>query len=192
MRQIEVVILSPAGLRMMGRLDTYWNRIQEMRAIMQVQGTEVDRLRGAFLSNRNQYFIRRADTGLVLWEKELAIPTDVNKPISERRSVVESKIRGIGTVTRQMLERVAQAYDRGLIRVTEQPELYQITVQFIDTLGTPPNINDLMAALEEIKPAHLTLKYTYRYLRIKEIHNVLTLNQMNSLKLSNFTPGTEG
>lgn len=176
---------------MLGYLDTYWNRIQQMRAIMQTEGLEIDQLRTAFLSNRRQYFIRQADTGLVLWEYELGIATDTTKPIGERRSVVESKVRGIGTVTRAMIERVAQAYDRGLVRVTTQPRLYQFTVQFIDTLGTPPNIQDLMDAIEEIKPAHLAVKYTYRYLRIKEIHQVMTINQIQATRLSNFTPGAE-
>lgn len=190
MRKVNVIILSPAGLRMIGTIDTYWGRVEEMKAIMDAQGSELDRVRAAALSNRNQYFIRRADTGLFRWEEELAIVTNLNKDIEERRSVVESKVRGVGTVTLAMIERVAQSYDRGLVKATFAPPGI-ITIQFIDTLGNPPNIQDLMDALEEIRPAHLVLNYAYRYLRIKEIHQVLTINQMNALKLENFTPGEE-
>lgn len=160
-----------------------------MQAIDESSGKELERLTGNAVSIRDQTFIRTATTGLSLWEVELGIPIDLDKPIGERRSVVEAKMRGVGTVTPAMVERVAQSYERGDVRVTQRYSDYTFIVTFIGTLGTPPNIDDLKAAIEEIKPAHLDVEYAYRYLRIKEIHNVMTIAQMNQTKLDKFAGG---
>lgn len=37
-------------------------------------------------------------------------------------------------------------------------------MSFVDTMGTPPNIDDMKRAIEELKPAHMAVEYKYRYL----------------------------
>lgn len=133
----------------------------------------------------NQFFVDTATWGLENWESFLGLKTDENKPADQRRSVIKSKIRGSGTVTISLIKNVAESYDRGRVEVTEQPELYQITITFMDTTGVPPNIDDLMAAIEEIKPAHLAVAYEYNYFLFSELDaKGWTFAQLDALGLT--------
>ena len=55
--------------------------------------------------------------------------------------------------------------------------------------GIPAGINDLKAALERHVPAHLILEYLYRYLLIKEVHEVMTLTEMDATVMNKFAGG---
>jgi hypothetical protein len=117
----------------------------------------------------NQFFVDTATWALVDWENTLAIPPDESKPLNERRSVIKSKLRGSGTITVSLIESVAEAYENGDVQVTEHPGEYRLTIKFIDTRGVPPNVQDLMGAIEQIKPAHLSVIYEYTYLYWDEL-----------------------
>lgn len=172
---------------MLDYLPSYYATSQVMTSLLDAQGTELDDLRLAIGDTLNQLFVNSATWGLDLWERELGIPPDPAKPIGQRRSLVMSKIRGTGTVTVELLHTVAQSYDRGSIEVIEEPVLYRFTVRFIDTLGLPPNIDDLKSAIEAIKPAHLAVQYAYRYLNISEVQK-MTIQQIQSHPLTDFAP----
>ncbi|MNW12411.1 hypothetical protein D3C71_2100910 [compost metagenome] len=60
-------------------------------------------------------------------------------------------------------------------------------MRFVDSIGQPPNIGDIKAAIEAARPAHLTVLYSFRYLSIGEVQ-ALTLGQMNSRQLGDFAP----
>jgi len=98
-------------------------------------------------------------------------------------------MRGFGKVSGDMIKNVAQAYDGGTVDVAVSPSEYKIIITFIDTLGVPVNLDDLKQALEDIKPAHMTLSYTFRYLLIKEVHNVMTISQLQQTQLNKFAGG---
>ena len=53
----------------------------------------------------------------------------------------------------------------------------------------PTDLEDLYAALDEVKPAHLAIVYTFRYLLIKDIHEVMTLKEVESTTLRKFAGG---
>lgn len=189
---LPVEVTSPTALRMQEESPNYWRMFEEMKAYWEAFGQEGDVFRGYTDSLIYQFFIPLATWGLRFWESELGEPTDLTKTYQERRAILIAKLRGAATATREMIERVAQAYERGQIEVIKEADPPgTFTVRFIDTLGTPPQINELMAAIERIKPAHLQVIYAYRYLRIKEIHQVMTINQIQATKLSNFTPGDQ-
>lgn len=120
---------------------------------------------------------------------ELGIPTDRNKPIEQRRAVLESKLRGAGTFSGALVKNVAEAYDGGTVEVSFQPEEWGFTVKFVDTLGIPPNLEDLKSAIEEIKPAHLAVAYAFNYLLIRDIHDVMTLGELGQTPLNKFAGG---
>ncbi|WP_438445916.1 putative phage tail protein [Gorillibacterium sp. sgz5001074] len=146
---------------------------------------ELEELETGITSVLQQFFVDTATWALTDWEQELQIKTDESKPISERRSVIKSRLRGSGTVTVALLESVAESYDRGRIKVTEQPALYQITIRFLDTAGIPPQIDDLMAAVESVKPAHLSVVYEYNYFLFSELDaKGWTFAQLDALGLT--------
>ncbi|MDO7787508.1 YmfQ family protein [Desulforamulus aquiferis] len=178
-------MISKRGQEMLSYLPRYYQTSKIVKSVIAAQGTEVDKLRNALNEILEQNYVNTATWGLDNWEKELAIKSNAGKPDDQRRAVIKSKIRGVGTVTINLIKNVAEAYDGGRVEITKGPLIYQFTVKFIDTRGIPPNINDLKALIEEIKPAHLSVVYEYRYLLWNELDaKKLTWNQLDTKNLT--------
>jgi hypothetical protein len=172
--------------RMKSYLPVYYENSPEMQAIMDAGATEFDDLKTKIKDGLDQWFVDTATWGLARSEKILEIPTDLSKPLDQRRSVIKSKLRGIGKVDVYLIKNVADAYTNGEVVVSFNG---RIIIKFTSKIGTPPNLDDLKNVLSEIIPYHLRIEYQFRYLLIKEIHNVMTINQMQATKLDSFAGG---
>lgn len=148
---------------MLGHLPGYYGGSRIMRSLLDAQGMELDQFWVALDGILKQFYVATATWGLERWERELGIAIDPTKPVEQRRSVILSKMRGIGSVTAELLRSVAEAYDGGSVEVTSDPGQYRFTVKFVDTLGVPLNLVDLKAVIEEVKPAHLAVEYVFTY-----------------------------
>ena len=111
----------------------------------------------------SQMNVSTATWGLVTWETALGLTTDAAKPNEYRRTRIMSKLRGQGSSTKAMIENVAESFSNGDVIIVEYNAESRFEVKFVGTLGIPPNMDDLTAALEEIKPAHLTYSFVYVY-----------------------------
>jgi len=111
----------------------------------------------------NQCFINTATWGLINWERFAGIQTDISKNISYRRTSVMSLIRGFGTINVATIENVVNSFVNGDIAVIEHASGYSFEIKFNGALGVPPNIADLQNIINQIKPAHLSVTYTYLY-----------------------------
>lgn len=180
---------SPIGREMFSYLPGFYENSRIMRYDMAAKGAELDAFYGALNETLDQFFVRTATWGLDRWESELGIATDQAKPLEQRRALVESKLRGAGQFSGRLVKNVAEAYDGGTVDVTFQPAEWSFTIKFIDTIGVPPNLDDLKAVIEEIKPAHLAVEYEFSYLLIKDLHGVLSLRDMEQIPLSKFAGG---
>lgn len=101
--------------------------------------------------------------GLELWETAYGIPVEVDKGTEFRRTRIVSKLRGQGTPTAELIRAVAASFVNGEVEVVEHSGEYYFVVKFVSVLGVPPNVEDLTAAINEIKPAHLRFVYEYLY-----------------------------
>ena len=110
-----------------------------------------------------QFDVKTATWGLRLWEEALGIEAEPSRPYAFRRARVESKLRGLGTTTAAMVKNVAESFSNGAVEVVEHHGECRFEVVFVGTVGIPPNMDDLTAAIEEIKPAHLAYGYAYLY-----------------------------
>ncbi|MDU4698383.1 MAG: YmfQ family protein [Paenibacillus sp.] len=176
----ESLLTSPRGREMFSYLPGYYETSRVMQADMNTKGAEMDQLFAALDETFQQFFVRTATWGLDRWESELGIATDSTKPLDQRRAVVESKLRGSGKFSGRLVKNVAEAYDRGRVEVSFQPGEWGFTVHFVDTIGAPPNLNDLKAIIEDIKPAHLAVIYRLSYLTIAEVE-AMTIHQVESI-----------
>ncbi|MGG3454300.1 YmfQ family protein [Paenibacillus rhizolycopersici] len=165
---------------MFSYLPGYYETSRIMQADMNAKGAEMDLLFAALDETLQQFFVRTATWGLDRWESELGIATELSKPLDQRRAVVESKLRGSGKFSGRLVKSVAEAYDRGRVEVSFQPGEWRFTVKFVDTVGIPLNLDDLKAAIEELKPAHLAAIYRLSYLTIAEVE-AMTIKQMESI-----------
>lgn len=104
---------------------------------------------------------RSATWGLELWERALGIDTDTEKDAEHRRSRVIAGLRGSGTTTAGMICSVAESFSNAEVEVAEFPAEYRIEIRFVGTLGIPPNLEDMKAALDDIMPAHITWEFVF-------------------------------
>ena len=105
-----------------------------------------------------------ATWGLSLWEALYGIEPDVSKSYEYRRTRIVSKMRGAGTTTAALIQNVAESFSNGNVEIIEVAAEYRFDVKFVGTLGIPPNMDDLTAAIEQIKPAHLAYAYIFIYM----------------------------
>lgn len=150
----------------------YFKTDRVFSAILDSEGEEFGQIRTSIDNILKQFYVETATGwGLDLWEQMLGLKSFVGKPDDQRRSRIISKLRGMGAVTVSLIKNVAESYVYGTVEVTEHPELYSFTVKFIDTRGIPPNLNDIKAAIEDIKPAHLAVTYEFTYTTWAEVKN---------------------
>lgn len=166
---------------------------QVFTSILTAEGAEFGQLRTNIEDVLKQFYVETAtDWGLTLWERMLGLKTNHEKPLDQRRSSIIAKVRGIGTVTISLIKNVAESFTYGIVEIAEQPEAYSFTITFADIQGIPPNYENLQAAIEEIKPAHLAVSYVIRYLLWDELDaEGFTWNQLDALAMAwdNFEQG---
>lgn len=138
-------------------------QIPEMKALYDVQGTEL----GSFLyyidDIKKQLFIDTATWGLTNWEEEYGIETNLSQSYEQRREIVKAKKKGQGTTTKAMIKNVAETFSGGEVNIIEHNEDYYFTVQFVGVKGIPRNMQAFKNMLDDIKPAHLGYTFLYTY-----------------------------
>ncbi|PAF31532.1 putative phage tail protein [Paenibacillus sp. 7516] len=173
---------------LMSLLPPLYENVLEMQLLTETEGEELEKLASGLEGVLDQFYPESATWALERYEQDLQIPTNPAKPEEQRRSVIISKMRGSGKVSGSMLKNVAQAYESGGIDVSVDSGEYHIIIRFIDTLGLPPNLDDLKAAVEDIKPAHMTVEYRLRYLTIAEVES-MTLAEIEATWQDKFLGG---
>lgn len=134
--------------------------MQELQSILSTKITSIISDTGATI---DECFIETASKLLSRYEKIYGVTVDVSKSDTLRREILKAKIRGVGTVTKQLLIDTAASYSNGTVEVIEDPANYKFIVKFTGTIGIPPNMDGLTNTINEIKPAHLAFEYEYIY-----------------------------
>ena len=142
--------------------DRYANSA-EIVAFQNAFGKWVDALADAREDLFLQIHVSTATWGLDAWERALGIETDTTRPIAQRRSKIESQLRGLGVTTKAMIKNVAESFSNGQVEIVEFNNEYRFEVRFTGSTGMPPSVRDLMTAIERIKPAHLNVLYVYTF-----------------------------
>ena len=146
--------------QMINSLPLYERSSRIFQQVFQAEGAEFADLHGNVDDIRLQLFVDTATWGLAIYEKELGIVTDLNKPLVERRGVIRSKMRGYGKVDAALIKLVVDSYTNGGADVTFDGK---INVIFSNVRGIPENMNDVYKAVEDIKPAHLDVTYDFLF-----------------------------
>ena len=147
--------------KMMLQLPRFMRKSKVYEAIFGAEAAQMERREEVIDDLCRQLSVDTATWALAIYEAELGIPIDVSKPLSERRSAIKAKMQGFGKVDAALIKLVADAFTNGDVDVNFSDGTIEIT--FTSVIGVPPNIEDLHAAIEEIKPAHLAVLYVYLY-----------------------------
>ena len=151
--------------------------------LFQSVGLSVDRLEQDTESALNEMFGDTATYALPMYEKELLLNGE-GKTIEDRRAAVIAGWQRGGKVDIYQIQAAANAWRNGETVVDFKDG--KIVVTFVGMFGVPDDLQGLRDAINIIKPAHLIVEYIFRYLLIKDIHEVMTLAEMDDTKLSMF------
>lgn len=156
-------------MELLSLLPEYYRDNKTMEELQSILSADIDKITNGLNKTIDQCFVNTATSLLSRYEKIYGIQVDVSKSAEFRRERIRAKIRGVGTVTKQMIEAVARSYSNGEVEVIEDPANYSFKVKFVGTKGLPPNMADLTLTIEEIKPAHLAFVFEYVYRTHKEL-----------------------
>lgn len=148
---------------MLANCPVYYETSRVFKAVLQAIGPELDTIRPGVVEVLDQFFVPTATWGLDTWEKDLGLSSYTGKPDDQRRSRIISKMRGFGTVNVKLIKSIAEAYSNSTCDITKHPDIDSVTIKFVDTLGIPPNLDDLKAAINEVLPAHIVVTYEFTY-----------------------------
>jgi len=160
-----------------------------LNKVYSAQETQLTEIYNNITDLINQKFISTATWNLSDYESDLGIPIVETDSYDIRRTRILAKLRGYGTITKEMIQNVAESFENGEVDIIPDYANYSFTVKLVCLLGIPPNIDDLMNAIEEIKPAHMAVIYLYSYLLINEVDGVMTINQLEATPLNKFAGG---
>lgn len=146
---------------MLNAVPWYYRENVEAKEILRLDAVELVKCFTDMQEAYREFTPSTAVEFMANWENFVGLPTDVNKPLEQRRSAVIARIRGVGTVNIPMIKSVAESFEFGTVEVTEDNPHYTITVEFVDERGMPPNLGDIHFALREIVPAHIDIKYKF-------------------------------
>lgn len=143
--------------------------LQEMAEIYKTEGQELGIARYNLDDLVAQCFVQTATWGLLRWEKEYGITTNLSLSYEQRREIILAKMRGQGTTTVEMIRNTAIAFSGGEVDVIEDNPNYHFIVRFVGFYGIPRNMQAFINMLEEIKPAHLSYSFEYKYVIWNEL-----------------------
>lgn len=151
-------------------------------------GYALDSIRQRADEAYDQMFSDTATYMLPTYEKQLILSGE-GKSLDDRRSAVSAGWQRGGKVDILQIQAAADSWKNGATEVGFIGG--RIIVKFISEFGIPTDLEGLKAAIKIIKPAHLGIGYIFKYLLIEDIHEVKTLEQMESLTLEQFAFGKE-
>lgn len=161
---------------------------EEMQFIQEALTFEMRKCWDTWYSMLQQIFPQTATWALPLWEAAYGIKSDFSLTTSQRREKVIAKIRSAKTATKELIRNVAAAWVNGDVEVIERSAEYAFIIKFISQFGMPDDMEGLRNAINEVKPAHLSVSYERRYLLIKEVHAML-INELITTPLDHFAGG---
>lgn len=182
------ILTSERGKEMLSNCPRYYQTSRVFKSYLQTTGAELDTLKAGVSEVLDQFFIPTATWGLDSHEGELELSSYSGKPYDQRQSRAISKLRGVGKVGISLLKKIAEAYTNGTVDIVKEPNSLWFQVTFVDNLGVPPNLGDLIEALENTIPSHMGIQYNYKYLLIKDVHEVMTIAEMETHQLTDFAP----
>lgn len=110
----------------------------------------------------NNYFDTADEKAVKYYEYELGITPGSYQSLDDRRVVIRARWINNGKVDINLLQEVANSWKYG----TTALEFIggRIHVKFISPIGVPADLQALQEVLEDTKPAHLAIYYTFLWL----------------------------
>ncbi len=126
-----------------------------------------------------QAFVGSSDRDLPRWERICGITPDETKPPDVRRAIVMSRLQGAGTVTVEVVRRLADTLYGAKTEVTEDFAGGRVVVTLVGKRGVAAEAEDVRKELRELIPAHLGIALEFTWFVWNEF-DALTWNEADA------------
>lgn len=150
-------------MNLLERLPDFYRNSPESVDILEAVAGCLQDLKKRADSLLNQMQVSTAAWGLDIWEGMYNIPADISKSESERRAVILSRMRTTGSITPEVIRKVAGAFSHGETVLQEFAAQYRFILHISQDIDYFLYLEPLKQAVEEMKPAHLEAEYRLRY-----------------------------
>lgn len=160
------------------------------QAILTPLDNQINDLNGFIKAIENNFFFDSLnEDGCKWYEKLLRLIPKSNQALSDRGSAIQAKWLSNTHNDIELIQTVCDAWKNGEVVADFINGKIQIT--FVGKYGIPDDLKGLLYSVDIIKPAHLAYFLVFKYLLIKDIHEVKTIKQMETLTLEMFAFGRE-
>lgn len=135
----------------------------------------------------NFYFDTLTKDGIEYFESLLKITPSDSQTLDDRRYSIQAKWLMNNHNSIALVQRVCNSWKRGEVEASFVNGKIRIT--FVGSYGIPADLDGLLVAINEVKPAHLPYEIIIKFLRKREIHNVMTKGEMITHKKGDFAVG---
>lgn len=157
-------------------------------ALFSAAGASLDQVADVVLAAyESNWFDTMPEEYVRRYESRMGLTAKAGQTLEDRRSAIEAKWKSSGTVGVDLLQAVADSWRNGEVNVDFVGGKIDLT--FNSIYGVPADLTGLLSAIDDVKPAHLAVVYTLRYLLIKDVHNTMTLAELERQSLGNFAGG---
>ena len=137
----------------------------------------------------NFYFNTLDADGCDYFENLLKIQPKEGMTIEERRFTIRAKWLSNAHNKLELIQQVCDSWQEGAVIADFLDGVIDLT--FLTGWGIPDGIENLVSAIDEVKPAHIGVRYRFKYLLIRDIHLVKSLVEMENLTIHQFMIGRE-
>lgn len=132
---------------------------------------------------KNEFFFDTLTLfSITAYERLMKITPFAGASVEDRRSAIRARWRANGKNTIALIQDVCNSWQNGEILARFLGG--KIILKFVASLGipSPSALLALTEQIEEIIPAHIGYEFIFKFLLKKEIHHILTKNQMQNIK----------
>ncbi|WP_027399090.1 putative phage tail protein [Anaerovorax odorimutans] len=170
--------------RLINNLNKLIRQDEYIQELCKSIGTEIDVVEQGLHDLYNQFWFDTMTWGADVIAKQLNIKLNPILTQAEKNSLIEARWKNSGKSDIELLQNIADSWKNGEINVSFIDG--KIIIKFIGEFGTPTDLESLKVEIDKAKPCHLLVNYVFKYLLIKDIHNVMTINQLQAMTLDNF------
>lgn len=138
---------------------------------------------------KGEFFFDTLTISLKAYEKLMKITPQADATIDERRSAIRARWRANGKNSVKLIQDVCDSWENG--RCEAKFVGGKLQIKFSGKYGIPKNISSLLNEIEVTKPAHWGYALLFKYLLIEDIHEVKTLEEMQSITIEEFAFGKD-
>ena len=171
---------------MLSSLPTAYRKDAWVIALLSAIAGVDDAQRAVSSASAQQMFLDSMTWALAIEERIAGITPAAGASLEERRSVLQAKWRSAtGKCDVDLIQRVCDSWQNGEVDVDFVDG--EIVLRFVGAYGVPDAdaLAALQSAVQEVIPAHLAVKYLYRYLLVREV-SAMTVSELQTHTIDEF------